>query len=173
MEKIKIALFPLVAVGILLAGVGIADAYWFSACTTEGGLSGWWGSFYPTYRLCDESYYTWNTTSLGGEESWMLTAPHYQLCGYSTFDDPGNVSSAAYIPSPDGYQTSYAHYYRWGLSDYLCIGVVDQYNTYGWAYMSTVDWDWDDGFKLSDWTSNESKYSHHVDLDAWAVTCPD
>ena len=180
MFKLKLTLISLMAVGIMFGGIDLANADhglgpMNDFCPTS--VSGWWGTYSPTYQICDaignDAYYTWNTTSLGNEESWYKSSPHYQMCGYGTppfGEDPGSVLSRAYIPSPNYDQTYSAHYYRWGLNDYAAIGTVSQYETFGWAYLATTDWDYDDAFKISDWT-NEASLTHTVDLDAFGVTC--
>lgn len=176
MNKIKYIVFSLlIAVGALTIGSGVA--YATDYCPAGGGLHGYWATFTPTYRQCGTSYYTYNTESLGEEESWYLSSPMYQICNKGTppFGPTYyyNIGSRAYIPSPHATQTGDAHYYLWGVDDsYLMIGNVDQYNTFGWAYMSTTTWEWHDGFKLSDWT-DEDLYDYTVDLDAFSITnCP-
>jgi hypothetical protein len=170
-----IALSLLIAVGALASVSGIA--YATDYCPTSGGLHGWWGSFTPTNRLCSTSYYTYNNVNISSEESWYQTGPLYWICNQPTppfgpeyYED---IGSRAYIVSPDSSQTHHAQYYRWDTSsDYLLIGIVDQYNTYGWANLSTTWWSFVDTWKLSDATG-ESQYSKKVDLDAFSITnCP-
>lgn len=175
MNKItSIVLSVFIAVGVLISGAGVALATDYCA----GSLSGWWAAFYPNDSLCDTSYYTYNTTSLGGEESWFKSDIMYSVCGKSTppwgptyyYD----IGSREYIPSPDTSQTNTgAHYYRWGVDDsYAMVGDIAQYSTYGWGYNYTTTWNWHDAYKLSDWT-HDSLYSKHVDLDAFSITnCP-
>lgn len=175
MNKIKIvlALF-LIAVASITLGIQSTNASMHYFCPSANGLGGWWGTMYPDIRHCNTDYYTWNTNSgISGEESWFKGDAHYIACNYSSFNDPGNVASKVYIPSPDSSQTNNgAHYYKWfNSSNYLAIGSVNQYSVYGWAYLSTVDWSAFDTLKLSDWTNDATKYSKHVDLDEVSFDC--
>jgi hypothetical protein len=175
-KVILIALSVLIAVGILASGAGVALA-WSNYC--PGSLSGAWWSFTPSSRVCSSSYYTYNTTSLGSEESWYKSA--YSINVYCNKGTPPygptyyyNIGSREYIPSPDNSQTNTgAHYYRWGADgSYGMIGNIAQYSTYGWGYNYTTTWNWHNKYKLSDWT-NDSRYSKHVDLDAFGFNnCP-
>lgn len=177
MNKIApIVLLILIAAGVLTLGAGVALA-WTDYC--PGSLSGWWGAFYPNDRFCSTAYYTYNTTSLGSEESWFKSAfSMYGICGEATpplgptyyYD----IGSREYIPSPDTSQTNTgAHYYRWGVDDsYAMVGDIAQYSTYGFGYNYTTTWNWHDAFKLSDWT-HDSLYAKHVDLDTYGFNnCP-
>lgn len=181
MQKKTFITALLLSITILFAGVGIATAvdtpYPRTFCPSYPSyFYGWWAVFYPTYRLCPASYYTWNSTSLGSEESWYKSPTINVLCGQptppfgpTTYE---NVLPRAYIPSPHATQTQSAHYYRWNLSgSYLMIGTINQYNTWGWAYLATTNWNWADQWKLSDWT-NEPYTTKTVDLDAFSIECP-
>lgn len=157
--------------GFTALSIPAAQAGSVSLCPGVG--SGYWASYAFTYRFCATSYYTWNTTSYAGEESWFKSTAHYIMCHYSSYRDPGVTSAKAYIPYNDSRQTSYAHYYKWASSSsYLAIGIIDQYNSYGWTNLYSVDWDFADVFKLSDWTSHDLKYAKHVDLDGYYLSCP-
>lgn len=172
----SLALF-LVAGVFVLTKPGIAQAANYEYCPVSTQLSGWWGAIAPTNRLCSLDYYTWNTQSLGGEESWFKSNPTYTSChkGTPPFGPTyySNLGTGVNIPSPDGLQTSSAHYYRWGPSSWGLIGTVNQYNTFGWANLATTSWFYLDRLKLSDWTNDATKYSKHVDLDRFRFTnCP-
>lgn len=174
MKKILIIVVMFfIVVGAFVASIASAATF----CPGSAGLQGWWASFYPSNRLCNASYYTYNTTSLVSEESWYLGGPMYQACNKSTppFGPTYyyNIGSKAYIPSPHSTQTNSAHYYRWqDLSNYGLIGTVNQYGTFGWATLSTATYSFIDNWKLSDWTNN-SLYSKTVDLDAFQINnCP-
>lgn len=145
---------------------------WKDVCPQRSGLRGWWGAMHLQTNKCGDSFYTWNTTARTLEESWYESSAHYIFCGYSSFRDPGYVSAKVFIPSPDSKQTRFAHYFRWSTKTWLVIGSVDQYNTFGWAYLYRNDWDAFHTFKITDWTSNEAKYTKHVDFDAFGLTCP-
>ncbi|HEX8399681.1 MAG TPA: hypothetical protein VF644_19770 [Pyrinomonadaceae bacterium] len=148
----------------------VKASYWVNGCPTSSQLSGKWYSFSPTYRLCQTDYYTWNTT--GAEESSWKSDPVGLLCSYRPWDSPGYTQARVYIPYPDSRQTTNARYFRWGTSsNYVMIGSVNQYNSYGWVYLNTITWSQTDRLKLYDVTINETKYSKHVDLDAFGVTC--
>jgi hypothetical protein len=84
-----------------------------------------------------------------------------------------SIGSRAYIPAPDSAQTHHAQYYTWNSgTGHAMIGIVDQYNTFGWAYLATTAWSFVDKWKLSD-TTGEGRYSKKVDLDAFSITnCP-
>jgi hypothetical protein len=150
---------------------GAAHAsYWADACPGSSQLGNIWYSISPSSRLCSTDYYTWNTT--GPEESFWKSDPVALMCSYYPWENPGYTQARVYIPSPDSKQTSNAHYYRWGnSSNYVMIGSVNQYNSYGWVYLNTVSWAQPDRLKLTDVTFNETKYSKHVDLDAFGLTC--
>ncbi len=145
-------------------------------CPNRSSLSGWWASFYPNNRLCSTSYYTYNTVNLTNEQSWYKSGAISLMCGQATppfgpdwYED---VRSRAYVPSPHSQQTRRAQYYRWySGQNYLMIGSVNQYNTYGWAWLSTAWWRWAYEWKLSD-STGENLYSKTVDLDAFSVSCP-
>ena len=176
MKKIiSLAFVLFIVVGAAVNEVKTASATEF--CPNDGNLSGYWASFTPAMRQCVLSYLTYNTTSLGSEESWYLSEPIYQLCNKSTPPlGPTyyyNIGSKAYIPSPDANQTSSAHYYRWqDSSTYGLIGNVNQYGTFGWANLSTTVYSFIDRWKLSDWT-NEGLYTKTVDLDSFQINnCP-
>lgn len=139
-------------------------------CPGSGGLANSWWSFTPSNRMCSTSYYTWNTTTT--EESYYHSGPHYMACGYYWWQDPGYTNVRVYIPSPDAKQTSNARYYKWNTNNYVMIGSVNQYNTFGYAWLNTIDWDPFDELKLSDRTMGEALYSKHVDLDSFSFTCP-
>ncbi len=180
MNKRKFIVASLVSLGIIFMGAGSALAvncpYIHDYCPAGGGLSGWWGTFSPTYYQCPTTYYTYNSTSLGAEESWYKSAAIAVMCeepsppfGPTYYD---SVASRAYVPAYHASQTSSAHYYRWQSgSNYTLIGTVNQYNTLGWAWLSSSDWTFIDTWKLSDWTS-ESYMTKTVDLDAFSVSCP-
>lgn len=173
----KIVTLTSVVTFVLLSfalGTHPAAASMHTFCPGGNQLYGWWGSFTPTNRLCATDYYTWNTNSgLGGEESWYLGNPHYIACNYSSFQNPGNVASKVYIPSPDANQTNnHAHYYKWFNSgNYLMIGQVPQYSVFGYYSLATVDWSQYDRLKLSDWTHDATEYSKRVDIDAYQLDC--
>jgi hypothetical protein len=169
--RIKKMVLVLSIVGVFISAHP-ARGSWKEFCPASGGLGGWWGTLTGlTSKSCSTVYYTWNTT--GPEESSYKSGPHALLCGYgSPGPDPGYTSVRVFIPSPDYKQTSNARYYRWNSNNYVMIGSVNQYNSFGWIYLNTIDWDFVDNFKVSDFTMNETKYSKHVDLDAFAVTCP-
>jgi|GEM_PF-4383403 hypothetical protein len=176
MKNLKfIALSLLVIVGTLASGVKSVSANDF--CPNARNLHGYWATFTPSTRLCTTSYKTYNTVSLAGEESWYSSDPIYVICNKGTppFGPTyySDIGSRAYIPSPDSSQTHHAHYYMWNSgSDFLMIGNVNQYNTFGWASLSTTTWVFTDVWKLSDWTG-DSLYSKTVDLDAFSITnCP-
>ncbi len=180
MQTKKIIVASLLSLGFIFMGAGSVLAvncpYVHDYCPTGGGLAGWWGTFSPTYHLCPTTYYTYNSTALGSEESWYKSASISVMCeeptpplGPTTYE---SVVSRAYIPGYHTSQTSSAHYYKWQSSQtYTLIGTVNQYNTLGWTYLTSYDWSFIDTWKLSDWT-NESYMSKTVDLDAFSVSCP-
>lgn len=174
MKKTYLVVALSLVVSLLFSTPITAVAAVHDFCPAVGGLSGWWGTITPTSRLCGTDFYTWNTNSgLGGEESWFLSSAHYLLCSYSSVQNPGNVSARVYVPSPDYAQTQEgAHYYRSILGgSYSAIGTVPQYYLFGFASLYTEDWGQFDRFKLSDWTNEATKYSKHVDLDAFSLDC--
>lgn len=174
MNKIKIVLASfLVAVASMTAGPAVSKASMYPFCPTTNGLHGWWGSISPSNRHCTNDYYTWNTTSFAGEESYFQSDAHYIACNYSSTNNPGDIPAKVYIPSPDSQQTNNgAHYYRWGSgSNYVAIGSVNQYSVFGYAWLNTVDWSSPDTLKLSDWTNDSVMYSKHVDLDEVNFEC--
>lgn len=152
----------------------LSSAAEYSFCPLVSELHGWWGSITPSNRLCSTDYYTWNTISgVGGQESYYLSQPHYQLCNYSSVSNPGNITAEVYIPAPDYQQSQQAaHYYKWlNGSTYTLIGSVPQYYITGYALLSTVDWSQYDGLALSDWTNDSTKYAKHIDLDSFKLEC--
>jgi|SRR5215216_425727 len=169
--KSKRILLMVLIIGMVM-GAQSGQAAWKNFCPASGGLGGWWGTLAGlSSKTCSTVYYTWNTP--GPEESWYKSGPHSLMCGYGTpGPDPGYTGVRVFIPSPDFKQTSNDRYYRWNQSHYVMIGSVNQYNSFGWVYLNTIDWDFIDEFKVSDFTMNELKYSKHVDLDAFGVTCP-
>ncbi len=174
MNKVKVLTSLVIITGGLVIGAKIAHAQkWVDACATNIALHGWWDVIQTRDHSCSTDYYTWNTTGTSSEESWVKSPPHYIYCGYSSLKDPGYVQARVYIPSPDSKQTRHANYYRWGTNtNYTIIGSVNQYSSFGWVHLNTLDWDSLHLLKLTDATSNEAKYTRHVDLDAISLTCP-
>lgn len=167
-KTISIVILSLLSI---IFGVSVNAATYLDFCPGQT-FGGWWGNIYPSDRLCASSKYTWNTTSIGGEESYYKTTAHYIMCNYSSFENPGDITAKMYIPAPDSRQTSSAHYYRWSTNNnYLGIASVNQYNSYKWVYSLTTPWNSYDMFKLSDWTSNEAQYTKHVDIDKIGIWC--
>lgn len=159
---------------LLIAGTAwgspdVQASYWSNACPTSSQLGGWWGSIAPTYRLCSQDYYTWNST--GPEESYFKGYQIALMCSYQPWQNPGYTGSRVYVPWPDSKQTTNARYYKWNSSTYVMIGSVNQYNSFGWVYLNSLDWGQGDQLKLSDITLNEARYTKHVDLDAYGVSC--
>lgn len=170
----KTTIVCLFILGVCLLGDGARQTHASQMqdfCPASGGLHSSWWTFYPTTRLCGTDYYTWN--SVGTEDSYYHSGPHYLACGYQSWQNPGVVDVRVYIPSPDSKQTSNARYYRWNIhGDYVMIGSVDQYHSFGYVYLNSINWSSFDEFKLSDLTLRETQFTKHVDLDAFGFTCP-